>query len=380
MKELGLIPGDIQTTDDLKKMPVLTKEIIKTEPGSFIPESKGVPYGGAGTGGSTGEPLQYRLSRESKLYSSLLLDRGLGLGGYQPGDRIALFAGGSLVGPRKNWRAHLIEKITGVIGLSTYGINSEITNDYIRVLNQIRPKFIRGYASSLFYLANYILDNKIELAFAPKAVFSTSEMLTESMRKCISKGFLNAEIFDGWGLNDGGASAFECRIHDGMHVDVERSYLETNVIDDSQSGNLLITSLVEYAMPLIRYDSGDIGRISTRKCECGRNGYLLWLEGGRTTEFLQFGGISVGSPVFTVLMGRFPIKQYQIAKKSETSIEIRIIKEMAFSCCDEKEIANSIKSRIGDICIKFVYCNNLVYPNGSKYKFILDESSHENRN
>ena len=68
-----------------------------------------------------------------------------------------------------------------------------------------------------FSISNYIKNNDIKLSNYPKAIFSTAEKLFPHMRTTIEEVF-NTKVFDTYGLNDGGVSAFECQNHNGMHM------------------------------------------------------------------------------------------------------------------------------------------------------------------
>jgi phenylacetate-CoA ligase len=98
------------------------------------------------------------------------------------------------------------------------------------------------------------------------------------MRENIENTF-GCDIYDGYGLNDGGVGAYECSEHSGLHIDMERSIME--IVDkkghqmEDGVGSILATSLYNYAMPFIRYETGDLGHIIPTNCGCGRGSRLL---------------------------------------------------------------------------------------------------------
>ena len=166
-------------------------------------------------------------------------------------------------------------------------------------------------------------------------------------------------------------------MHKGLHIDMERSILEIVDEDGKQifdkPGKILATSLFNYALPFIRYDTGDLGIISSKKCPCGRESLLLKEVVGRTTDSLILNGITIGSPVLTVLMGRFDIEQYQIVQESGNSITIKIVKGQTFSEKDENFIRRSFFSHVGEIDIKFEYVDSIAPFEGQKHKFIIND-------
>ncbi len=249
---------------------------------------------------------------------------------------------------------------------------------YFHDINEWKPGFLRGYASSVYLFAKFIHDNNLKLEFQPKAIFTTSEMLLDKYKELIELIF-SVRAFDDYGLNDGGVSAYECDRHCGMHIDMERAALE--VVDGenkqvtNQKGKILATNLHNYALPFIRYDTGDLGIISDARCSCGREMPLLKEIIGRTTDFLKLNDIIIGSPVLTVLMGKFDIDQYQIIQESPNSIICKIIKGKTYSeKKDEEYIRRSFHSHVGQINITFEYTDSIPTTQAGKHKFIINQS------
>jgi phenylacetate-CoA ligase len=379
MSDLHITASDFTSVASLRKLPLIDKSVIKENMQLFVRPDGNLRFIESSSGGSTGEPLKYRMSEKNALYSSLLLDRGLNLGGYVPGDRLAIIAGGSLVGKEKTIKKRLIERLTNVRYFSSYGMDEVTLGRYAKALIDFQPQFLRGYASALCALSTYIRSNNLSRYFNVSAVFSTSEMLIDSARHEIESAF-GCPVFDGWGLNDGGATAFECSRHDGMHIDPERAYVE--IVSDGATlrygkdvGRVVVTNLIDEIMPFIRYDSGDIGRIDYSPCPCGLATPRLFLKYGRITDQITIAGSIVGAPVLTVLMGRLPVKQYQIAKTGGSSVTFRIIKDDAYSAKDEEFILRSMSERIAGVKVSFEYVDRIVPPKGVKHKFLIDETS-----
>jgi len=101
--------------------------------------------------------------------------------------------------------------------------------EYAGVLNSFKPRFIRGYASSIYFFARWLEENQVSVPF-PEGVFTTAEKLFPHMRKTIGDVF-GCDVYDNYGLNDGGISAYECPEHAGLHIDTERSIME--VVDNN---------------------------------------------------------------------------------------------------------------------------------------------------
>jgi len=375
-RENGFTTHNIHRIKDLEKLPILTKRAIREHWKQIVPDIlPTVKYVQASTGGSTGEPLSYLMSKDDHLRGIALLYRGWGFGGYQLGDRVAILAGASLIpSTRSTLRKKLREYVLNMRFYSSFGMDAAKT---VEDLNRFKPTFIRGYASSIHYVANFIRSHDVRLRFTPIAVFTTSEMLLSPQRTAIEDAF-KAPVFDNYGLNDGGVSAYECREHAGMHIDMERAILE--VVDEDgmqvigRPGRILATSLHNRAFPFIRYDTGDIGTIEEGNCSCGRETPRLSQLLGRTTEILEINGRAIGSPVLTVLFGKCDIEQYQIVQESAQRITCRVVKGAHYSGKDERLIRQSLSKHLGEIEIAFEYADSIPAIDGRKHRFIVNRT------
>jgi|SRR5690554_785734 len=247
----------INSYNDLK---VLNKEIIRKNYNDFFNESiKKRNWIKKKTGGSTGEPFTYYTGRESQsyLWAGILLSWDVA--GWKPGDKIAWLAGGSLYG--KGFHKRVYYRLMNISVFDVFNLSAEKMDQYIGFLKKNNIRYIYGYAYSIYFFAlhNFTSSNKVEL----KSVISTSENLTDNMRITIEKSF-NCKVFNQYGCNDAGLSAFECEQHDGFHIINVRAYVE------SIGGKLVSTDTKNYVMPMLRYDTGDIAELNYDECECGR--------------------------------------------------------------------------------------------------------------
>ena len=378
-KSLGMKNNDINSIKDLERLPILSKAQIKNEMEEFWPNKCGQAYIDKGSGGSTGMPLKYRLSHECYERGFALLFRGWKFAGYELGDRMAVVAGASLVSTsdKEAIKKKIQDYVMNFHCYSSYGMDNNTLNLYFAHLNKWKPSYFYGYASSLYLLAKYISENNLVLKFHPKSIFSTSEVLINQQREVIEHVF-QTKVFDTYGVNDGGLSAFECPVHDGMHIDYERSIIQT--VDDQgkvvtgQIGRIIGTSLYNYAMPFIRYETGDLGLIDTvTSCACGCKRPLLKQVYGRTTDYLKLNGKIIGSPVLTVLMGKVDLENYQIVQVNSNTINIKYVNSSLLASEDTKFIERSFFEHVGPIKINFEKVKPEELSAKNKHKFIINE-------
>ena len=371
---VGFEVGELQPLVD--EIPILTKEdIANNRPLLELSRRKVGSFKYGQTGGSTGNPLKYRISKKCNDAALAILYRGLGRGGYRLGDRLAVMAGGSLITKKKSLKTKLISFVMNTRKYSSYGVSDALFEEYYRDMVKWQPRYIRGYASSLYEFAKFVERKNYVLSF--ESVFTTAEMLFDHQRKLIEKVF-NARVFNGYGLNDGGITAFECEIHDGFHIDLERGYLE--VVDDDgklvfdQVGRIVATSFLNKATPFVRYDTGDLGLISKNECACGSPYPLLKSLMGRTADVIKVNDRIIGSPVLTVLMANTNAVRYQFIQLAENKISIVIEKSSKYDEMDEKFIRTSLISNLGPLDIRFIY-DVVAFEtvDGGKHKIVINK-------
>jgi phenylacetate-CoA ligase len=234
--------------------------------------------------------------------------------------------------------------------LSSFDMGENEMREYTAIINSFKPRFIRGYASSIYFFAKWADENDIRIN-QPACVFTTSEKLYPHMREKISTAF-QCEVLDGYGLNDGGIGANECTEHTGFHIDTERGLLE--VVDEkgiqveTGEGKILATSLGNSAMSFIRYETGDMGNLLAEEdvCACGRGYRLLKEITGRSADILITpDGKHVHGWYLAMLVAEFwkdQVKEFQIVQETRTKIVFNIVPEPHF----DKRVFQTIRQKM----------------------------------
>ena len=282
--ERHLSPDDIRTRSDLAKLPVLTKQIIKEHFDELT--SKDInsrKYVDGSTGGSTGTPMRFKedIVTWNKLRG--LNFRGWTWAGFYVGEKLFTLAGNSLVKKNTDGRKMMVKNLYDRLIMRNNkhdctDITPEALKEHYQAMMSYKPAAIRGYASSLYFLAKYIEQNQLPVCKV-KVVFTTGEKLHPKYRYKIQQVF-HAPVFDGYGAADGGLTAHECYMHEGLHIAEEQCVVE--IVDndgknlpDGEVGHVLTTDLNNYVFPFLRYKVGDLAYIKKDLCSCGRNHRLL---------------------------------------------------------------------------------------------------------
>ncbi|MBX3043259.1 MAG: phenylacetate--CoA ligase family protein [Ignavibacteriae bacterium] len=376
---LNIKYDDINTIEDLGKLPVLTKEIVKKNPNQFIPKNLvQFKHKQGRTGGTTGTPFIFYIDHKQRIRSIALLYLGLTNAGYNFGDKI-LFLGGSSIGGSGSIGIKYFYKYgLNFHKLSSFDMEERNLKLYYNTLVKEKPLYIRGYASSLYFLADWIDKSNLN-NYKFNAVFSMTEKLHDYMREKIENVF-QCKVFDQYGLYDGGLSAYECVKHDGMHIDTQNSIMETvdsnNMENCESEGRVLATSLYNYAYPLIRYETGDIATVTEELCSCGRQTKRIKEIVGRSVDILQSpDGKYIHGWIFSYIFKVHcqGIKQYQVIQEDLFNITIKIIKEKNFDENQIKMINKIVHDRAPMWILNFEFVDSIDTTEAGKFKYIINK-------
>ena len=282
--ERRLSPDDIRTRADLAKLPVLTKQIIKEHFDELTSKDINLrKYVDGSTGGSTGTPMRFKEDIETWNKLRGLNFRGWTWAGFYVGEKLFTLAGNSLVKKNTDGRKMMVKNLYDRLIMRNNkhdctDITPEALKEHYQAMMRYKPAGIRGYASSLYFLAKYIEQNQLPVCKV-KVVFTTGEKLHPKYRYKIQQVF-HAPVFDGYGAADGGLTAHECYMHEGLHIAEEQCIVEIvdndgNNLPDGEVGHVLTTDLNNYVFPFLRYKVGDLAYIKKELCSCGRSHRLL---------------------------------------------------------------------------------------------------------
>jgi phenylacetate-CoA ligase len=329
--EAGLRPEDVCSPEDLRALPPLEKRDIQEQAGQMIaegwPQDDLLPNQ---TGGSTGTPIRFFLSRDRKCSRAAATLRHNRWAGWEPGDRSAVIWGAPLDrpddGPRARLRAALLRE---PLWLDAGSLTEERLTKFHAALWRWRPKVIQAYARSAVLFARYLRERGLS-AYRPHSLVTSAEMLEAEDRRLLEEVF-GCPVFDRYGCREVSVIASECPAHSGLHVNAECLYVEvetpTGPAAPGEVGAVLVTDLLNLAMPLIRYRIGDLGALAEGDCPCGRGLPRLAALFGRSTDFLVGSDGRLVSGVFLatyVVAHRPSLGQVQIRQDRAGAVLYRV--------------------------------------------------------
>lgn len=365
--------GDHSSWEELQNWPLLEKESVRRNPEAFVADDcdrRRMFHDH--TSGTTGTQLDLWLNRETvRSWYALFETRSRRWYGVSQSDRWAML-GGQLVIPvsqRKPpfwvWNAGLKQ-----LYMSSYHLSPEFISYYLDALKNHRIKYILGYSSSLYELAEGALrlgrqDVKLEVAI------SNAEPLFEYQRRSIEKAF-QCVVRETYGMAETVAAASECEagmMHVWPEVGVIEVLGESKHMVEGHSGELVCTSLINSDMPLIRYRVGDRGALLANgtACSCSRTLPVFSHIEGRIDDTLYTkDGRSIGrlDPVFK---SHFPIREAQIVQETLDTIRVRYVPADTWTPAIEPALIEQLRSRMGDIRVELEQVKEV--PRGANGKF-----------
>ncbi len=372
-KSLGLRPDDIRTTADLQKIPIMTKKVFKS---TSINELTAQNIGREKlkrhrTSGSTGIPLEFLFHDYAHVIYKLSFARAYFSNGVGLRDRIAQIVSLHRLPEKKSWYEYL--------GLwrRRYFKSFEDPREIIEKLKRWNPDVLIGPAMSLKMLALTIRDEKIIPCFQFKAIFSSSELLDKESRTLIAEVF-RTKIIDIYGsVEGGGCIAYECGECNGYHINTDTVVLEL-VADGKrvlpgQRGEVLITNLHSYAMPIIRYNLEDIAILSNGPTRCGRGFPLLKTFEGRQNEFIILPSRKILPPE-ALIVAMVPVKgifQWRLVQSDLNRVEVKFVKSSDFNSETLKYAKGRLRKVMGKkLRIDFVSVDHIDWGDTGKRKLI----------
>ncbi|MBZ0115121.1 MAG: AMP-binding protein [Thermoanaerobaculia bacterium] len=342
----------------LSEWPVVRKEDLRADTASFS-ASKQRGWIHEHTSGSTGTPLSLHWSRKaSVLWYALVEARLRRWHGVSRHTRWAIL-GGQLVAPANQRRPPywVWNAAARQLYLSSYHLAPDTVAAYLEAMRAHRVEYLLAYPSAAAALASFALDAGTEVAAtAPglKVVVTNAEPLSPAQRSKISTVF-DCPTRDSYGLAELVAAASECE-EGRLHLWPEVGFLEVLDDDDQpveagQPGRLVATGLLNDAMALVRYDTGDEITLAPpdERCACGRGLPLVRELRGRSDDVLETpDGRQVGrlDPVFK---HDFPIHEAQIVQTALDRVVARVVPARGFDSRTKESIRRQIEERMGPL-------------------------------
>lgn len=354
-------PADIKTIEDLERIPVLTKDIIRERFDDILLDNKSsFHYNESATGGSSGIPLHYVRDNNSwgfgNAYQTIMWQKT----GYCYGDKFLALGASSILPENKKSRLHnLFYGLKNKIPFSTVVVSDERFAECVDLIRKKNIHYIYGFSTSLYLLAKYVIKNNLQDQLDIRACFPTSEIFSDVYYDTVYEAF-KSHIMNSYGANDGGIKGFRLDREEYFKVGYNCLVQIEETVKDSRLGPAIITDLTNTVFPFIRYEIGDVVKLA-RGYNSFYNGQLLEEVIGRQSDLIQLeNGCVLTCPSFAHLIKDLHVEGYRLYKLSPMEITFEIVKGKGYTNQDEAIIIDAVHRHTGEECkVRFVYTDHL---------------------
>ncbi|MFA5599165.1 MAG: hypothetical protein WDA06_01075 [Phenylobacterium sp.] len=364
LENVGVSDGVSVRLENFCKVPFLTKEIIRREGANLYSRDhkKRGSYKNT-SGGSTGEPVEFLQDKnydDWSIANKIYIKRK---GGQDIGEKELrlwgserdIFEGREKLSIRlRNWLYNRKE-------LNAFRMSEQDMERFVGIWNNFRPTWVEAYAQSIYELAKFIQQKKLNI-YSPRGIVTSAGMLYPEMKEKIEKVF-KCFVHNRYGSREVGDMACSDEREKGLRLSIWNHYLE--IID----GKIFITALSNFSMPLIRYDIGDMA-------ESGEEwSYLKNIKGRVVNIFKNKKGELIDGEYFTHLFYmKNWVRNFQVVQKKLDLIHINIVLAEEKNNAGIQQIDNDIKVVMGNDCkIQWNFVDEIPPTKSGKYLYTISE-------
>jgi phenylacetate-CoA ligase len=362
---LGATPADLRSVADLALLPVTTREELRAPDRLLAKGFARERLRTATTSGSTGRRTTSYFDRDAWFIGKHLLKlRARFACGMRPSDRVALFQEAD---PERR-----PARFGGRARTFSIHVPPEALLDEVAAF---APDVLYGFPGHLVRLG-LAAGGRLR----PRLVFTSGELLAETTRRQI-EALLGGYVYDVYGSTEAKEVAWECPERAGYHLNADWTIVETvSEVDElgRATSRILITSLANFAMPLIRYAIGDTGELLGERCPCGRGLPLMRPTWGRTVDYLALADGSVVTPYdMTCAIEHLPgMLRYQIVQRAIDRVEVLVLPAEDFSTEVSDGIRAALRPVLRGLDAEVRLVEEMRHEPSGKFRIVRSELAH----
>jgi len=368
----------INTYKDLIGLPVLSKRNVLDNENNLIDTQWSGKLYTRKTGGSTGMTLHFKKEAKALAMNDAVMYRCYQWYGIDVGDRQVRFWGVPVTS-KLRWKEQLKDWVLNRIRISAFDISEQSCMRQYEQIKRFNPDYFYGYTTAIYGFCLFMKKAGIDLnQLNLKAVICTAEKMY-SHHVTLFKEMFTCPVVDEYGSSETGILAFQCK-EGNMHLMSDHMCVEFLDENDSQVepgelGRVVVTDLASYAMPLIRYDIGDMGRPSKLECNCGVNLPLMEIVEGRKEDFIRLKDDRlVHAAYLCYTLKEDTVHEFKMYQKSINKLIVQIVKSPLFKLETENELEDKLRTSLGeDIQITFEYLDSIPREVSGKLRYFVSE-------
>jgi len=377
---LGLSPDAVGNFDDYRALPVLTKADIRAAGGQLLSSAHDRSrLVSKKTSGSTGVALEVFVDEASLQWKRACTLRADEWSGWRLGEPVAKVWGNPDY-LRRGWRGRFRNAVLERARyLDTLKMDAAALAGFAQSLRRRPARLLFGHAHSVYLLADYLGGRGID-DIRPRGIITTAMVLHAWQRRRIEEVF-RCPVTNRYGCEEVSLIACECERHDGLHINADGVYVE--ILRDGrparpgEAGAVVVTDLTNRAMPLLRYQVGDVAVLEEGRCRCGRGLPLLQRLEGREADYVVtadgdlISGISLTENFALHVPG---LAQLQIVQETVRKFMFRIVKGPDFGGQSLARIDSLVRERFGPgIVYTCAYVDAIPQEDSGKYRFCISK-------
>ena len=376
-RKAGLTPEDIRTARDIDSIPLLTREEIKGHREDILcrnVDRRQVFL--TSTGGSTGTPVSFYHEHAEPYY--YVRQRFLETIGIAPADN------GAMIIRRNNTWANRCKVAfwnwpSRLEFLNARLMTRDSVHDFVDRANRAEIKFLWGYEGGIYHLGLFLAEHGLNLP-SLKCVISTSSPLPLVHRRFFETVF-HCDVFDQYGSCEVQWLGTECPAHHGLHMlwDIRRiEFVDSSGknVPDGEYGDIVVTDLLNFSFPFIRYCNGDRGRRLPGSC-AQSNFPLMDSVKGRTTDLVKFSdGSCIAGDYLTTIFDDHPfaVQAFQIVQKKDGTVKLLYVPSgMPEAAAEVETVVADLRKLIGGRAGVYAEKVSEIRHDGGKTRFIVSE-------
>jgi len=386
--------ADVSSPEDIRCFPLLGKEdVFNRREDMVTPLHKGKVFRGT-TSGSTGMAMSFYYDSAHAAWVEACQWRGRWWWGLERGDpQLVLWARPA----EQSWKAEfatwLKYRLRNCIQFNTFHeFNDKKIAAILAALRRFCPKLIYGYGSSIGRLAEGLAAHNETLTpeERPLLVEYTADHMEEAEQRTAAAVF-GAPIVSAYGASECGGIAQQCRLG-RLHVSVDHVLLEFlradgSAADEDETAEIVVTSLNNFAMPLIRYRVGDLGSFSSDKCPCGINLPVMTLQAGKAVDLITTSARSAISAhlldyinLYLMKHGIRGIKQFFVEQTSRDAFVLSIVQDTPFDERSVQVFVEKMKGYLGEhIEVNTKFVESIPLQPSGKRRYFKKSFYHDSR-
>ena len=310
---------------DISTLPILRKDDVIRRLDDLLSQTADRSQAKIGhTGGSTGKPLAFWYDDAKHELMRAGMMRSYMLAGWRSGQKILNFWGARQdVVPGGVFGAQIGDFIAAEHTLAAFEYTEAQLVEWACFIQRYRPVLLQGYASVLAEVARVVIEKRLPMPATLIGIYSTAEVLNGWQRRRMEQAF-GCKVYNQYGCREIPNIACECS-HGNMHVFTDMVALES--VRTGDEDRLIVTSLTNRLMPMIRYDIGDSGRLLDSECACGLPFPLMEMDLCRQNDLIRTrSGKTIHPSYFNrLLYGKTEIAQYQWVQRDPGRLALNLV-------------------------------------------------------